>query len=179
MLKKTKWKGSVSIREGKQRATGSGQALVPSDLLPPARLHLLVPEQCQVVTKTLAHEPTGSFQTTNARQSLLFSQRVTHALTAFSKGEDLLLLCLWHFCHNLQFPDSVFSFFLGFYLFFFFGGGGEVGIFLTFFQLWVSVSTCWFRSWNFLLVILFDTFTFVSGTLSRWLIHFQSSSLLS
>lgn len=111
VLKKTKCNGSVSIREGNQRATGSGQALVPSDLLPPAKLHLLVPEQCQVVAKTLAHEPTGSFQTTNARQSRLFSRGVTHALTAFSKGEDLLLLCLWHFCHNLQFPDSVFNFF--------------------------------------------------------------------
>lgn len=57
--------GSVPIREGNQRATENGQALVLSDLLPPARLYLLVPEHCQVVTKTLAHEPSGAFQTTN------------------------------------------------------------------------------------------------------------------
>lgn len=114
VLRKTMYKGSVPIREGNQRATGSGQGLASSGLLPPGRPHLQIPEHHhQVVTKTSAHEPRepdGTFQTMNSRQSLVFSQGFTHAPKAFSKGEDLLLSCLWSSSPDLQFPDSAFSF---------------------------------------------------------------------
>lgn len=179
VLKKTICNGSVPIREGNQRATGSGQALDPNDLLPSARLHLQVPEHCQVVTKTLAHEPTGSFQTTNALQSLLlFSQGVTNALKTFSKGEDLLLLCLWRSCFL-----TVHLAFLGFYLLFFLGVGWKWGSSWPFATLGeckhLLILILKFLIGDAIQSFLFDIFPFGSGTLSRWRMHFQSTSPLS